>query len=309
VESGAIQRCVLAGFPDHVAMRLDSGTLRCALVHGRKGVLARESVVADPLLVASEIREVEIRGDVETLFTLATSIREEWLRELFPSDFSDRSEVTFDTSTRRVVARRLVRFHDLILKAEPMTDAPPGEAAKLLAEELVRGESLLKAWDSTVEQWITRVNAVAARFPDYSIPPIGRAERQAILEQICYGAFSYKEVKERAVWPTLKSWLSPMQAQLIEDYAPARFVLPGGRTVKVQYSSEGLPSIAARIQDLFDVGGELRIGKGRLSLAVQVLAPNQRPVQITSDLRTFWKETYPQLKKGLQRKYPKHEWR
>src|SRR5262249_11093670 len=83
--SEAIARCVLAGFPDHVAMRLDRGTLRCAMVHHRRGVLARDSVVQDaPLLVATEVREIQMRGDVETLLTPATAIREEWLRELFP---------------------------------------------------------------------------------------------------------------------------------------------------------------------------------------------------------------------------------
>jgi len=110
---------VLAGFPDMVAMRLDQGTLRCALVHGRKGVLARESVVKSPLLVASEVREVSIRGDVETLLTLATAIREEWLRELFPEAFEETTAAYFDTTQRRVLGKKQTRFHDLVLRAEP----------------------------------------------------------------------------------------------------------------------------------------------------------------------------------------------
>src|SRR3712207_4397544 len=90
-EPGAIQRCVLAGFPDQVAVRLDQGTLRCALVHGRRGVLARESVVhRAPLLVASEIREIESsEKERQVLLTLATRIEEEWLRELFPEAFRE----------------------------------------------------------------------------------------------------------------------------------------------------------------------------------------------------------------------------
>ena len=82
----AIARCVLAGFPDQVAIRLDVGTLRCALVHHRRGVLARESVVQRArLLTASEIREIETSdGERQVLLTLATAIKEEWLREFFP---------------------------------------------------------------------------------------------------------------------------------------------------------------------------------------------------------------------------------
>jgi len=305
----ALQRSVLAGFPDHVAIRLDAGTLRCALVHGRKGMLARESVVTAPLFVASEVREVEVRGEIETLLTLATAIHEEWLRELFPNGFDEQNEIAFDSSSRRVIGRRLVRFHDLVLRAETIHEIPPGDAAKLLAHEVGRGGSVLKNWDDAVEQWIARVNTVSARFAQFGIQSIGPAERGALLEQICYGALTYKEVKDRPVWPTVKAWLSPAQVKLVEDYAPERYALPGGRSVKVQYSADGSVVIAARIQDLFEVTGEVRIGRGQLPVTVHVLAPNQRPVQVTTNLATFWRETYPKLKKELARKYPKHTWR
>src|SRR5262249_41789913 len=83
----AVQKGVLAGCADQLAVRLDRGTLRCALVHGRRGVLARESVVHhSTLLVASEIREQQVKGELATLLTLATAVKEEWLRELFPGD-------------------------------------------------------------------------------------------------------------------------------------------------------------------------------------------------------------------------------
>ena len=102
----AIQRCVLSGFSDQVAMRLDSGTLRCALVHGRRGVLARESVVQhSSLLVASEVREIEGKdGERSVLLTIATAIEEEWLRELFPDAFETRRE--FFTTARNAASSR-----------------------------------------------------------------------------------------------------------------------------------------------------------------------------------------------------------
>ncbi|HMG06232.1 MAG TPA: helicase-related protein, partial [Chthoniobacterales bacterium] len=98
VKAGAIERCVLAGFPDQVAVRLDAGTLRCALVHGRRGVLARESAVhGSRLLVASEVREIESsEKERQVLLTLATRIEESWLRELFPESFREEARVEFD---------------------------------------------------------------------------------------------------------------------------------------------------------------------------------------------------------------------
>ncbi len=305
----ALQRCVLAGFPDMVALRHDAGTLRCALVHGRKGVLARESVVTAPLLVASEVREVEMRGDVETLLTLATAIKEEWLRELFPDGFRETTEVFFDSTLRRVMAKKQTRFHDLVLRSEQSEKVPLEQAAALLAREAEAGTCPLKLWDNAVEQWILRLNQLAEWFPEYELPKLGDDDRRLLLEQICHGATSYKDIKERPVWPVVKSWLSPLQQQLLDDQAPERIDLPGGRKAKVIYAPNTAPHIAARIKDLNGVTGELRFAGRRIPLVIQVLAPNHRPIQITQNLATFWQDSYPKIKQELQRKYPRHEWR
>ncbi|HYR57188.1 MAG TPA: ATP-dependent helicase C-terminal domain-containing protein, partial [Chthoniobacteraceae bacterium] len=307
--SEALQRCVLAGFPDMVALRLDRGTLRCALVHGRKGVLARESVVSAPLLVASEVREVQIRGEVETLLTLATAIREEWLRELFPEAFVENTEVFFDSSLRRVMAKRETRFHDLVLHSEQTDKVPHEQAAALLAREVEAGRCPLKNWDNAVDQWVLRLNQVADWHPEFELPKLGDDDRRMLIEQLCFGATSYKEIKERDVWPTVRAWLSAGQQQLIDQFAPERLELPNGRRAKIIYDAKSPPTIAARIQDLYGVSGELRIDGNRLPLVIQILAPNHRPIQITQNLATFWKESYPKIKQELQRKYPKHEWR
>ncbi|MGB8170409.1 MAG: ATP-dependent helicase HrpB [Chthoniobacteraceae bacterium] len=310
VDSGeALQRCVLAGFPDMVALRLDRGTLRCALVHGRKGVLARESVVTTPLLVASEVREVQMRGEVETLLTLATSIREEWLRELFPDGFAETSEVYFDATLRRVMAKRQTRFHDLVLRSDTTDKVPHESAAALLAREVIAGTCPLKNWDNAVDQWIIRLNQVAEWHPEFELPKLGDEDRLMLIEQICLGATSYKDIKERQVWPTVRSWLSAGQQELIEQFAPERLELPNGRKAKITYDPKGPPTIATRIQDLYGVSGELRIDGNRLPLVIQILAPNHRPIQITQNLATFWKDSYPKIKQELQRKYPRHEWR
>ncbi|MFZ1218553.1 MAG: ATP-dependent helicase HrpB [Chthoniobacterales bacterium] len=307
---GSIERCVLAGFPDQVAVRLDAGTLRCALVHGRHGVLARESAVhAARLLVASEVREIESsEKERQVLLTLATRIEEDWLQELFPESFREETRVDFDPALRRVTGRRAILFHDLVLRSEEFSPKGSPEAAQLLAGEVLAGTCPLKHWDNAVEQWIERTNFVAREFPELGFPPIDEAGKLLLLEQICQGALSYKEIKERPVWPVVKSWLSASQQQTLDELAPERIKLAKGRAAKITYG-DGVPTIAARIQDLFDTPRGLTVGRGRTVLRIQVLAPNHRPIQITNDLETFWREGYPKIKKELQRKYPKHEWR
>ncbi|MBA3961449.1 MAG: ATP-dependent RNA helicase [Chthoniobacterales bacterium] len=306
----AIARCVLTGFPDQVAARLDEGTLRCALVHQRRGVLARASVVHRArLLVASEIREIEASdGERQVLLTLATAINAEWLGEFFPDAIRGKVEVFFDPTLRRVLGRKATLFHDLVLEEKKTERVPPNDAASLLAREVIAGTCPLKKWDHAIEQWIARLNFAAARFPDLELPPIGESERALLIEQICLGATSYKEVKERPVAPVLKSWLSAAQQNALEQFAPERIKLPNERNARITYAPSAPPTIATRIQDLYGVENGLTIGPGRVPLRIEVLAPNHRPIQITDDLATFWRESYPKIKKELQRKYPKHRW-
>jgi ATP-dependent helicase HrpB len=313
VAHDTVQRCVLVGFSDHLAKRLDNGSLRCELVHGRRGVLARESVVKSPLFVASEVREVESGGGrdraLNVVLNLATAIKEEWLHELFPENFKEVQSVVYDPALQRVVARDETRFRDLVLE-EKLSDNPPAqEAARILAREVAAGRCALDNWNETVEQLILRISRLREWMPELALPAIGAEDRGAMLELICHGAFSANQIKARPVLPVVKSWLSRQQQGWMEEYAPERIQLPHGRTVKVVYSVDGAPTIAARIQDLYGIKEKLWIASRRVTVRIQVLAPSNRPVQVTENLAVFWRNTYPKLKQELQRKYPKHEWR
>ena len=312
VTDDRIRRCLLAGFADQVARRLDGGTLRCELAHGRRGVLARESAVRrSAFLVAAEVTEVERGGSrgMDVLLSLATGIEPGWLAEMFPEAVKQETRVILDDATRRVVAERTTKYHDLVLEAKRGGTPPEDDAARLLAAEVTAGRVALKEWNEAVEQWICRVNGLRQWCPDFGLPEITSDDRAHMIEQICHGAFGVKEIRDRPVLPVVKSWLSHAQQAMVDKYAPERLELPNGRKAKIIYAESGPPVLAARIQDLYGVEGSLRIAMGRQAVTIQVLAPSHRPVQVTSDLSVFWKQDYPRLKKELQRKYPKHEWR
>ncbi len=308
----AVRKCVLAGFSDQLAKRLDTGTLRCELVHNRRGMLARESAVQKAsLLVASEISEVEGRGgEVNVLLSLATAIEEVWLKELFPEDYRDAVGVVYDESARRVIARRERRFRDLVLEAKLTADEPPAsEAASLLAREVMAGNITLTEWNENVDQWIVRVNRLAEWFPELEVTPITEADRATLIEQICYGSYGARELKDKPVMPVLRDWLRPEQLAVLDDYLPERLVMGNGRKARLTYNKEGPPVMSARIQELYGVDGRFTIGHGRVAVKFEVLAPNQRPVQVTDDLTSFWRDMYPKVKAELSRRYPRHEWR
>jgi len=160
-----------------------------------------------------------------------------------------------------------------------------------------------------VEQWILRLNLLAEWCPELGLPPIGLEDRRHIIEQICHGATAYKDLKDREVKSTLRSWLEPWQQDLLDKHAPERVTLSNGRTPKVTYEAAGPPFISLRIQELFDVAQTPRIAQGRVLLSVHILAPSMRPVQVTQDLANFWRQHYPGIRSELRRRYPKHEWR
>ncbi|MGH7976786.1 MAG: ATP-dependent helicase HrpB [Limisphaerales bacterium] len=311
VKDEALQKCILIGFSDRVARRIDSGTLRCELVHNRRGVLARESVVGkNELFVVAEIREVEMRGkEVNTILSLATAIEADWLRELFPDDLESDLRVQFDSTQKKVVAAELLKFRGLALSAKRIEPPPADAAAKILVEEILAERLPLPNWDHSVEQWLARLNFLCANCPELQLPPFLDDDKKSVVEQLCHGAVSYKEIKEREVKPIVMSWLSQSQRELLDKHAPERLSLPNGRTPKVNYENGKSPFISLRIQELYDVNQTPKIALGKMPVTVHILTPGMKPIQVTQDLTNFWREHYPKIKSELARKYPKHFWR
>jgi ATP-dependent helicase HrpB len=145
--------------------------------------------------------------------------------------------------------------------------------------------------------------------PEMELPGFGEDDKLMVLEEICQGAKSYKDIKNREVMTVLSRWLSQGQQAVLDAYAPLEVTLSNGKKAKVRYSAEGEPWIAMKMQFLYDVDKLPEIALGKAKLLVHILGPNQRPWQVTGDLKGFWDRGYPQMKKDLAGRYPKHEWR
>lgn len=307
----AICKSLLAAFSDHLSLRNDSGTRRCKMVHGRSGELRRESLVDAELFIATEIEEREVRREVTVLLGGATAIESTWLDELFPDDFSEGTFTVYDPKSRRVESRTERRFRDLVLSSADKGEPDYDKAAELLSAEVVAGRLVLKNWDAAVESWIQRVNFVAKHCPETEIALIDDEARQLLIEQICHGALSYKDIKDRPVLHLVKEWISPEQQYYIDAYAPAEIALPRRkRPARIRYEADGRAFIASKLQDFYDVQGDsLKVANGQISLLVELLAPNGRPAHLTDDLDGFWEGAYEHVRKDLAGRYPKHEWR
>jgi ATP-dependent helicase HrpB len=305
-----LARSILSGYPEQVARKTRAGSSLYALSGGGHGELRRGSETKGiEWLVTADLEEIATKGTARLIMGMSSEINENWLAELFPDRFEDNQETLFDAKKRSVETRQTRRFGQLICDERSLGEPDPSAAAALLAKEILAGRLKLKQWNADVEQWIERVNFIAAHCPETEIPVLDESGRMAICEQLCLGCTNYRQIKNKEVFSLVTDWLSSEQMGALSLLAPETYVLPNRRKpVRIKYK-EGDATIAATIQDLYDLEDTPLIAGGKYVLLVQVLAPNRRPAQVTRDMRGFWSDSYPDIRKQLAGRYPKHEWR
>lgn len=308
--SDAIAKCVLSAFSDHLCVRMNKGTLACRIAGGRSGEVRKESrAYAENIFVAMDLQEQNKAGGVSILASMITPVKEEFLAELFPDDFSEAFDVRFDEKNKRVVSQKSVKFRDLSISESASHNPPPDEAAKILRDEILSGRLPLKNFDEEAEAFIERVNFVAAVCPETGIQPIDEQAKAELFEQMCCGLSSYAEVKNADVHAALREWLSHEQLGLLKYLAPRIADFPKRkRPAYIRYeSSTKRAVISSFFKDFYDFdANKLRICDGKVKPTFEILAPNGRPIQTTQNLEEFWKTSWLQIKKELKARYPKH---
>lgn len=309
-----ISRALLTGFPDRVAARKSSkdGTLKSSaggksreltFMTGQTGRLSEQSVVHEaPLLLALEIADRRGTGGPEV--TQACAIEEDWLFEAYPEQFSDKDELLFNPETARV--ERLARiYYGSVCIDERKAPAVAGpEATRVLKDWVLnRGLKQLDPKDRLGEL-AARIELCRAADPTLSPPHTRESLLELCLgESVDLGAFKAQEAVEVA-----QSRLSPELVAALYRDAPEEITLKGGRKTQVHYTGGSGPWVQSFLQDFFGSSQTPRIADGRIPLTLHLLAPNRRAIQVTQDLAGFWQRAYPELRRQLSRRYPRHAW-
>ncbi|HLY39516.1 MAG TPA: ATP-dependent helicase HrpB [Candidatus Binatia bacterium] len=297
-------RATLAGFPDRVVRRRAPGSPRAVMVGGTGVVLAPESVVREAMLFVAV--DLERGGGADARVRVASAIEPEWLRELFPGAIRESRALVFDAERARVVERVETQYHDLVLAARVRTDVDRTRAGEVLAEALAGMAPTLVG--PSEEALLARIAFLRRALPELDWPADLDALVVDAVRALCAGRTSVAEVQAADVAGAITSSLaSPTRAALARD-APLDYTLPSGRRARIRYAPDRPPAVAARIQELFGLAATPRLARGRVALVVELLAPNQRPVQVTDDLASFWCTTYAQVRKELRGRYPRHDW-
>lgn len=299
-----LPRALLRCYPANLAARNGTASNTARLCGGRGGCIDADSVAAhahESVFLPADITEIGGKR-VETRLSRCTVIPQDIL-----STRQDNVPV-YDPARKRVLNIRRTLYRDLVLAEKETGDADPQDAAPILADQVVRGNLKLEGWDGHVLQWIHRLACLRNAMPELELPEFGDDDRLVAITMICEGAVCYKDIATRPVLPVLAEWLSPWQRECLNKYAPKAIKLANGREVKLLYREDGTPTFGLKCQLLFGVHDTPRIADNRVPCLVEILAPNQRPYQITADLASFWKNGYPQMKKDLAGRYPRHNW-
>ena len=299
-KSGVIS-ALLGSFPANVAAKNSAATGTARITSRRSGKIASAVAKQADIFLAAEIAEIGGKG-VETRLSRCTHLQ---LSDLVTHE--DDIPV-YDSTRKRVLNMHRTLYRDLVLNEKETGDASPDDAAPLLADRVVRGELRLEGWDGHVLQWINRLTCLRNAMPELDLPEFGEEDRLVAITMLCDGAVSYKEIAARPVLPILGEWLSPWQKECLNRYAPKAIKLANGREVKLLYREDGTPTFGLKCQLLFGVPTTPTIADGRVKCLIEILAPNQRPYQTTSDMESFWRNGYPQMKKDLAGRYPRHDW-
>ncbi|MFI5309406.1 MAG: ATP-dependent helicase C-terminal domain-containing protein, partial [Polyangiales bacterium] len=293
---------LLAGFGDRVAKRRKPGGAELVLAAGGSATQAESSVARDAeLLVVVDAREQPPRGVVAHT---CSAIEPEWLLELFPSRVEDRAELRFDPQSERVEQRHVLRYDGLVLDESRATHPEGPEVERALYEAaLARG---LDAWGDAeaLDGFERRASFAAVASPN--VRALTEDARQRALLNACAGKHSFAELRQTGLLPWLRGLLEPAELAAVERVAPEQISLGSGRRLAVHYEKDRPPWVQSRMQDFFG----LRTGPtlGDRPLVLHLLAPNQRAVQVTTDLAGFWQRHYPEQRRQLMRRYPKHFW-
>ncbi len=301
-DDDALLLSVLAAFPDRVARRRQGAELQLAA--GDPAVLAPASTVVTPAFLVAV--EAEDRRDQKApLIRIASGIEPEWLIDLFPDRVRETTQVQWNRAGERVESVSALWFDEIAIQ-ESRSIPEPEAAAGLLATKAMEA-GLARFTDvEEVEAFLERARFGAL----HGAGPVPEV-RDGIAE-LAYGLKSFSELESAArgngLVRALQNLMPSAARRMLDEIAPERIRLPGGRPVRVHYEPDQPPWIASRLQDFFGMRESPTVAGGAVRLVVRLLAPNQRPVQTTTDLAGFWQRLYPQIRKELSRRYPKHKW-
>jgi ATP-dependent helicase HrpB len=297
-------------YPDRIAKRRQGSDARYQLSNGRGASFASpESIAREEFIVAVELDD----RDRDARILLAAPLNRADLLEHFAHELVERDEVAWDARAEAVVARRTVRLGELVLDDKPLQETPPGAAAAALLEGLRALGAEALPWNDETRDLAARGEFVRALnrgdfadWPDFSEAALMRDLNW--LEPFLEGCTRRAHLSRVPLAAALRARLNAQQQRALDELAPSHIALPTGTHVRVDYRDDNAPCASMRMQEVFGLAATPRIGGGTVPVTFKLLSPAHRPLQVTRDLASFWRNAYVDVRKDMRGRYPRHFW-
>lgn len=290
---------IASAYPERVAVQLDNGSYRLASGQNVNLDSHDDLNAAEYLAVASLGRRIY----------LCSPIRKDALVKMA----SMRRRVIWDSREGRVIARKELKIGVLLIDSQPLDNVDRGEIDRAICAAAPKEGLSMFDFNENVAKLQQRIATVAAwhpelTFPDVTIPGL-LAAAESWLPMYAGKAVSAQEFKKIDICQVISGLVGYENMAELDRIAPDHLRLPGGRTVKIEYR-QGCesPVVSARLQDCLGMCDTPMLDGGRRPVLMELLSPGFKPVQLTSDLRGFWTNTYFEVRKELRRRYPNHRW-
>ncbi|HZH43021.1 MAG TPA: ATP-dependent helicase HrpB [Lysobacter sp.] len=303
-------------FPDRIARQHPGDPHRYQLSNGRSARLFDDSALyGEPWLVVDELRHSD-RGDA--LILRAVPLDPARLERDWPARFVVEDRVVWDADARAIAAVRERRFERVVLERRPLAKPDPARYADALVDAVRQLGLDALPWSEALVQWRARVRCLRAWCPEQPWPDLSDAALLDALDDwlkpALRGLSRLDALDERAFADALTGLLDWSLRARLDALAPTRIAVPSGLERRIEYAYDDAhdapvaPVLAVKLQELFGLADTPRIADGRVPLTLHLLSPAGRPLQVTQDLRGFWERTYPEVKKEMKGRYPKHPW-
>jgi ATP-dependent helicase HrpB len=308
IDPDDIGNILMHAYPDRIGQRDDQKPRRYRLSNHRGATLHPHSALLEsPWLVIIDINF----ADRDSLITAAAAFDAASIERDFPDKLVRERVVRWNDTTRAAEASNVLRFADLILEQQRVPTNPEDAHASLLAAIRSLGIAQLP-WSDSMRDLRARIASARAWAPELEL--IDTSD-EALLDSVetWLGPFLNGKTRLEAVTPALlnealTSRLTHSQRRGLDDIAPESIVVPSGKSHRIAYEPGKPPVLAVKLQELFGLADTPHVAKGKVPLMLHLLSPAHRPIQVTQDLRSFWDRTYPEVKKELKGRYPKHPW-
>ena len=307
-DSHAVGDLLLHAFPDRIARRDDSQPLRYTLANGRGARLHENTaLLGEPWLVALDVR-FEAR---DSLILAAAPLDFRVLERDFPQQFVRERTLRWNDDRNAVEAFDEQRFGAIVLERRSVPVKAEDALPALLAAVRAKGINVLP-WSEHARRLRARMQALREWMPEQALPDVSDATLLVTLDEwlapYLHGKRRLDALSAEELSQALAGLFDYEQRRLLDAQAPDSLTVPSGQSRRLEYTPDEPPVLAVKLQELFGLIDTPRVGGGRIPVTLHLLSPAGRPIQVTQDLKGFWERTYPEVKKELKGRYPRHPW-